>query len=88
MNVFCDSLQNIKNALDYEESRQKKPGQLAKQQETRMFDEKKRITIKMRSKEQAEDYRFISDPDLPVVKLNSNRIAKLKKELLRPLKKN
>ncbi|MCX6750282.1 MAG: Asp-tRNA(Asn)/Glu-tRNA(Gln) amidotransferase GatCAB subunit B, partial [Candidatus Pacearchaeota archaeon] len=49
--------------------------------ETRMFDEAKGITVKMRSKEQADDYRFITEPDLPVIVLEKSRIEKLKSSL-------
>ncbi|KKK87436.1 hypothetical protein LCGC14_2753280, partial [marine sediment metagenome] len=52
-----NSLKNIKMAIEYEIQRQGKPGELPKKQETRMFDEKKGITIKMREKEFAEEYR-------------------------------
>lgn len=74
-----NSLKNIQQAIEYEIKRQEK--ELPKVKETRMFDEKKAITIKMRSKENAEDYRFISDPDLPVISLEKNRIAKIKSSL-------
>ena len=73
-----NSLRNIKTAIEYEINRQKKPGQTPKEQETRMFDESSEKTIKMRSKELAEDYRFISDPDLPAINLQKNRIEKIK----------
>jgi len=76
-----NSLTNIKNAIEKEIERQKKPGELAKIQETRMFDEAKGTTVKMREKEQAEDYRFISDPDLPVILLEKSRIEKLNSSL-------
>lgn len=74
-----NSLKNIKSAIEYEVKRQEK--ELPKTKETRMFDEKKNITIKMRSKESAEDYRFISDPDLPVIKLSKSEIDKIKNSL-------
>ncbi len=74
-----NSLKNIKTAIEYEIQRQKK--ELPKIQETRMFDEKKGITINMRTKEQAQDYRFISDPDLPVIKINKKRIEEIKASL-------
>ncbi len=74
-----NSLKNIQKAIEYEIQRQKR--EKPKIQETRMFDEKKEITIKMRTKEQAEDYRFISEPDLPVIKIEKQRIEKIKSSL-------
>jgi aspartyl-tRNA(Asn)/glutamyl-tRNA(Gln) amidotransferase subunit B len=76
-----NSLSNIKDAIDYEIKRQQKPGELAKKQETRMFNESKGITIKMREKEEAQDYRFISDPDLPNINIKKQRIDRLKSNL-------
>ncbi len=76
-----NSLKNIQKAIEYEIERQKKPGELAKSQETRMFDELKGITKKMREKELAEDYRFISEPDLPIIKIEKSRIEKIKSAL-------
>ena len=76
-----NSLKNIKTALQYEIQRQKKPGQVPKTQETRMYDETKGITSKMRTKEASEDYRFISEPDLPVIPLDSERVEKIKNSL-------
>jgi len=35
----------------------------------------------MRSKEDSQDYRFISDPDLPEIKLEKSRIEKIKSEI-------
>ncbi len=74
-----NSMSNIINAINYEEKRQKKEGQKTK--ETRMYDESKGVTIKMREKEQAQDYRFISEPDLPVLKLEKSRIEKINSSL-------
>ena len=74
-----NSLKNIKIAIEYEIERQKKD--LPINQETRMFDEKKAITIKMRSKEQTEDYRFISEPDLPAIRIDKKRVEKIKSQL-------
>jgi len=75
-----NSLTNIKNAIESEIKRQKS-GNIVKIQETRMFDETNGTTIKMRGKEAAEDYRFISDPDLPVILLEKSRIEKLSSSL-------
>ena len=74
-----NSLKNIKTAIEFEIQRQEK--EPPKILETRMFDEKKAITIKMRTKEQAHDYRFISEPDLPTIKINPKRVEKLKSDL-------
>jgi aspartyl-tRNA(Asn)/glutamyl-tRNA(Gln) amidotransferase subunit B len=74
-----NSLRNIKNAIEKEIERQKID--VPKIQETRMFDESRGITIKMRGKEQTEDYRFISDPDLPVLVIEKSRVKKLDSSL-------
>jgi aspartyl-tRNA(Asn)/glutamyl-tRNA(Gln) amidotransferase subunit B len=74
-----NSLKNIKNALEYEIKFQTSTP--SKVQETKMFDEAKCITKKMREKEHAEDYRFISDPDLPIMIIEKARIANIKSNL-------
>jgi len=74
-----NSITNIKNAIDVEVKRQEK--ELPINQETRRYDSIKQETQKMRSKEDAQDYRFISDPDLPIIKIAKDRIAKLKKTI-------
>ena len=74
-----NSLKNIKTAIEHEIKRQKK--ELPKSQETRMFDEARGITKRMRTKEQIEDYRFISDPDLPIIKIDEKRIQVIKAKL-------
>ena len=74
-----NSLTNIQRAIEYEIKRHEKEKPI--KQETRMFDDKKGLTIPMRSKEQADDYRFISDPDLPVLQIDKKRIQKIKSEL-------
>jgi aspartyl-tRNA(Asn)/glutamyl-tRNA(Gln) amidotransferase subunit B len=70
-----NSLKNIKTAIESEIVRQK--SEVPKLQETRMFDEAKGITIRMRIKEQADDYRFISEPDLPALIIEKSKIEKI-----------
>jgi aspartyl-tRNA(Asn)/glutamyl-tRNA(Gln) amidotransferase subunit B len=61
-----NSFKAVKEALDYEEKRQIEElaggGRII--QETRGWDEKKCITIPMRSKEAEHDYRYFPEPDL------------------------
>lgn len=57
----------IRNATEYEVQRQIKmiAGGEHVSQETRLFDEKDRKTVFMRKKENASDYMYTHDPDLP-----------------------
>ncbi|MBU2577031.1 MAG: Asp-tRNA(Asn)/Glu-tRNA(Gln) amidotransferase subunit GatB [Nanoarchaeota archaeon] len=78
-----NSLEKIRKAIDYEIARQIEAhdnGEVQKR-ETLAFDEKLGKTIKMRSKEGAADYRFIPDPDLPVIKIDKKVVAKIKANL-------
>lgn len=76
-----NSLKKIKDAIESEIERQKSPGELPATQETRMYDANSNSTKLMRTKEQAQDYRFISDPDLPAIIIEKQRIEKLKSQL-------
>lgn len=76
-----NSIKNIKNAIETEVARQESPGNLPKEQETRRYDSIKNETSKMRSKEEAQDYRFISDPDLPTIKIKKERINSIKSKI-------
>src|SRR5262249_36371940 len=44
-------------------------------QETRLWDAASGRTVSMRSKEEAHDYRYFPDPDLPAVIVDATRIA-------------
>lgn len=50
-------------------------------QETRRWNTEKNTTELMRSKELAEDYRFIPEPDLPAIKITKQMIKKIKDTL-------
>jgi len=52
-----------------------------KMQETRRWNSEKEKTELMRTKENAADYRFIPDPDLPGIKISKSKIIEIKKEL-------
>jgi aspartyl-tRNA(Asn)/glutamyl-tRNA(Gln) amidotransferase subunit B len=77
------SIKFIMEALEYEVKRQtdilQSGGQVV--QETRLFDEKKKITLLMRSKEDAPDYRYFPDPDLIEVELKPEFIEKIRNNL-------
>lgn len=65
-----NSFRSVQKGLEYEAARQEEVleegGRII--QETRTWDEGKGITLSMRSKEQAHDYRFFPEPDLvPII---------------------
>ena len=71
-----NSLKKIKDAIENEVVRQEKD--LPMVEETRMYDEEKKTTILMRTKDSALDYRFISEPDLPSIEISKETIEKIK----------
>ncbi|MDD2586112.1 MAG: Asp-tRNA(Asn)/Glu-tRNA(Gln) amidotransferase subunit GatB [Syntrophomonadaceae bacterium] len=50
-------------------------------QETRTWDEEKQETRSMRSKEEANDYRYFPDPDLPPLKIKQEWIKEIKNSM-------
>ena len=50
-------------------------------QETRRYDEEKDMTFLMRSKEDAIDYKYFTDPNLPPIKLDNKWIKEIKKDI-------
>ena len=78
-----NSLEKIKMALEYEILRQVENHDkgIVQERDTMAFDEKLGKTIKMRSKEGAADYRFIPDPDLPKIKIDSKLIKEIQNNL-------
>ncbi len=73
-----NSLDSIKNAIEYELKRQSEEGS---ERETRRYDEVFGKTVRMRGKENAQDYRFISDPDLQDIYLDKKFISEIEKNL-------
>jgi aspartyl-tRNA(Asn)/glutamyl-tRNA(Gln) amidotransferase subunit B len=47
-------------------------------QETRLYDAAKGETRSMRGKEEAHDYRYMPEPDLPAVRVTRERLARLR----------
>jgi len=66
-----NSLRSITRAIEYEISRQTQAitNNIPLVQETRRFNDASGETFAMRTKENAHDYRYFPDPDIPVLKL-------------------
>ena len=75
-----NSFRFLAKALQYEIERQKgileKGGRIS--QETRGYDSHRGITFTMRSKEEAHDYRYFPEPDLPPLVLSQEFIGEIK----------
>ncbi|OUN25618.1 Asp-tRNA(Asn)/Glu-tRNA(Gln) amidotransferase subunit GatB [Pseudoflavonifractor sp. An85] len=77
------SFQAIARAIGYESQRQiflLERGERVVQ-ETRRFDEERGETFSMRSKEEARDYRYFPEPDLPPVVLTEDYIQHIRENL-------
>ena len=62
-----NSFRNVRDALEYEIRRQTRALDTGERivQETRLWDPDRAVTVSMRSKEFAHDYRYFPEPDLP-----------------------
>ena len=78
-----NSLKAIVRAIDYEIERQGKlldAGDVVIQ-ETRKFNDNRGITQSMRSKENAQDYRYFKEPDVIPVIISDEDVAEVKKDM-------
>jgi aspartyl-tRNA(Asn)/glutamyl-tRNA(Gln) amidotransferase subunit B len=78
-----NSLRFLQKAIEYEIDRQitvlETGGKIT--QETRLWNEKEGKTYTMRSKEDAPDYRYFPEPDLPPLEVSKEWVEKLRDEL-------
>lgn len=78
-----NSFRALQRAIQYESKRQiielKKGHRII--QETRKWDDVKGVSSSMRSKEEAQDYRYFPEPDLVPIIITDEEIAKSKAEL-------
>lgn len=78
-----NSFRNVQRAIEYEIGRQEDilaDGGVVVQ-ETRLYDADKNCTSGMRSKEEAQDYRYFPDPDLLPVEISDAELAEIREKL-------
>lgn len=78
-----NSFRFVEKAVEYEIDRQIDEIEGGKKiiQETRLYDPDKNRTFSMRTKEDAQDYRYFPDPDLLPIVLNESDIEQIRKNL-------
>jgi aspartyl-tRNA(Asn)/glutamyl-tRNA(Gln) amidotransferase subunit B len=78
-----NSFRHLQKALEYEIARQTEllahGGRVV--QETRLWDPASARTVAMRSKEEAHDYRYFPEPDLPLLVFSAARVAAITEAL-------
>lgn len=78
-----NSFRNVQRAIEFEIARQEDiledGGTVV--QETRLYDAVKNVTLAMRGKEEAQDYRYFPDPDLLPVVISEEELAAWKDAL-------
>ena len=77
------SFHDLEKALHFEITRQQSLVERGIQvlSETRQWDEKRKITVSARTKEEEQEYRYFLEADIPWVKLNQEHFSKLRKEM-------
>ncbi len=78
-----NSIRNVQRAIEFEIARQIEAVENGEtlSQETRSFDALKGITISMRSKEAANDYRYFPEPDLQPITVDEKQIGAIRAEM-------
>src|SRR6185437_10785949 len=78
-----NSFRFVEKAIEYEIARQveliRSGGKVV--QETRTYDSDKNATFSMRSKEEAQDYRYFPEPDLIPLRLDAAWVEKIRESL-------
>ena len=78
-----NSFRSVENAVAYEVKRQTEVLEKGDKvvQETRGWDEAKQKTTSQRGKEEAHDYRYMPEPDIPPVELDDHHAQEIRKDL-------
>lgn len=78
-----NSFRSVQRGIEYEAARQEEiledGGRVI--QETRTWDENKGISLSMRNKEQADDYRYMPEPDLVPIMVDPARVEEIRASL-------
>lgn len=78
-----NSFKAVQRALEYEQERQaevlSEGGRVI--QETRTWDDARGVTLSMRNKEQAQDYRYFPEPDLVPIVVDPEQIEAIRRSL-------
>lgn len=79
-----NSFKAVEKSIEYETKRQKEiieKGEKVKQ-ETRGWHDDRQVTMEQRSKEDAFEYRYFPDPDLPPLNISDEEILNIKRRLV------
>ncbi len=78
-----NSFRSLQKAAEYEIRRQTELLEKGEKivQETRGWDDEKEITVSQRSKEEAADYRYFPEPDLPPLRMTKEMVEALRAQL-------
>ncbi|MFH1462262.1 MAG: Asp-tRNA(Asn)/Glu-tRNA(Gln) amidotransferase subunit GatB [bacterium] len=78
-----NSFRSVERSIEYEIERQRKILESGKKviQETRGWNDAKEITVSQREKEEAHDYRYFSEPDLPPLRHSEKFIEEVRGEI-------
>jgi aspartyl-tRNA(Asn)/glutamyl-tRNA(Gln) amidotransferase subunit B len=77
------SFREVEKALNYEITRQKTMSlhEIEIKEETRHWDDKRKVTKQARVKEGEQDYRYFPEPDIPTVVLSISFLSSLKTKM-------
>ncbi len=78
-----NSFKAVRDALAFEQQRQEEEIEDGRKipQETRLWDEKRNVTVSMRTKEGEQDYRYFPEPDLVPFEVRSELVENMRSAL-------